>query len=209
MYGDTQLENNMIPLIVASRNPSKTSQIIPLLSDLPIPVVSLDKTPIKGEAEEDGLTLDENASKKALYVHERSKGWTVADDTGFFIDALNGLPGIKAARWAGEGMSTEDIMHFTLDALKDVPVGKRTACFRTVAVLVSPSGVRTSFVGEVRGTILTAPRMACQPMMPYSAIFVPDGQPKVWAQMSIAETNEISHRAKAFRQVHDFLKRQL
>jgi|CXWL01.1.fsa_nt_gi XTP/dITP diphosphohydrolase len=191
-------------LILATRNPSKAEQIKIILGVLPIPVLTLTEAGIRGEVVENGSTLEENAFKKAIFAWKRPF-YSASDDTGFFIDALDGAPGIYAARWAGEGLSTEDIMNFTLEKLKNVPEDKRTACFRTAAVLVSPDGTSQTFMGEAFGKILTAPVCACQPKMPYSAIFVPDGQTKVWAEMSVEEQNAISHRGKAFAKLRDHL----
>ena len=193
-------------LILSTRNPSKANQIRAVFDGSFISIRSLDEADIEGEAIEDGSTLEENALKKACFAWERSNKWSVADDTGLFIDALNGEPGIFSARWAGEHASTEEIMQYTLERLRDVPPEKRTGAFRTYAVLVSPLGNSMTFVGEVRGRILEAPRVPCQPKMPYSAIFVPDGQPKVWAEMSTDEENAISHRGQAFRKVRAFIE---
>lgn len=195
-------------LILGTRNPSKAEQIKKILGTLPIPVLSLDDAGIEGEAVENGNTLQENAFKKAIFAWRRPF-FSASDDTGFFIDALDGAPGIYAARWAGEHASTEDIMRLTLEKLKDVEEGNRTASFRTAAVLMCPNGTSQTFVGEVRGRILTAPMCALQPKMPYSAIFVPDGQTKVWAQMTVEEENEISHRGQAFAKLKEYLLAQL
>jgi XTP/dITP diphosphohydrolase len=100
-------------------------------------------------------------------------------------------------------------MRFTLDKLKDVSLENRTATFTTVAAVVSPKGEKKVFSGSVRGIVLTEPRTACQPNMPCSALFVPDGQNKVWAEMSVEEENVISHRGKAFTQVRDFFAQVL
>ena len=192
-------------IILSTRNRSKVEQIKILFSDLDATVKSLDEAGISGEAVEDGTTLEENALKKAMFAWEQTVGWIMADDTGLFIDALGGQPGIHAARWAGREAKTEDIMNFTLERLRGVPMGKRTATFMTVAVVISPDGDSRVFSGSVSGTLSTEPRTICQIDMPYSAIFIPSGQEKVWAQMSIDEENAISHRGQAFRQVRDFL----
>lgn len=196
-------------IILSTRNRSKIEQIKASFVGLDIIVLSLDEAGIQGEPIEDGTTLEENALKKAFFAREHSKKWAIADDTGFFIDALNGEPGVHAARWAGEGLKIEDIMNFTLQKIENVPPENRTAIFMTVAAVVSPDGEQWFFEGSVRGKILTEPRTACQPNMPYSAIFVPDGQEKVWAEMSVEEENAISHRGKAFREVRDFFTQNL
>lgn len=198
-----------IDIILSTRNPSKASQIKTMFEGLPVRILTLEDANVRGEAIEDGKTLEENASKKVRFAWEQTKRWCPADDTGLFIDALGGQPGIHAARWAGLEAQTEEIMRFTLEKLKHIPQGRREATFKTVAAMINPQGELSIFMGEVRGTILSVPRVACQPKMPYSAIFVPDGQLKVWAEMSAGEENAISHRGKAFRQVYNFFKKSL
>src|SRR4051812_25378542 len=166
-------------VILSTRNETKAEQIKAIFAGSPVRILTLDEAGISGEAIENGKTLEENAYKKALYAHGMSKiaSWTMADDTGFFIDALNGEPGIKAARWAGD-VSTEEIMLKLLDRLAGTK--NRRAYFETAVVLVIPDGSSTfTFSGRVHGTILEAPRCPLQPKMPYSAIFVPDGTNKV------------------------------
>ena len=197
-------------VILSTRNQNKIDQIKEILADLDnITVLSLDEAGIQGEAVEDGTTLEENALKKAFFASEQSGKWAIADDTGFFIDALNGEPGVRAARWAGEGLKAEDIMNFTLQKLENILPEDRTATFKTVAVVVSPDGQHWPFEGSMQGSILTEPRTACQPNMPYSAIFVPDRQEKVCAEMSVEEENAISNLGKAFLQVRDFFTQNL
>ena len=195
-------------IILSTRNPSKAEQIKAMFLDTSITVLTLAEAGISGEAEEDGATLEENALKKAMYAYERavSGSWAMADDTGLFIDALNGEPGIKAARWAGENARTEEITIHTLNALKDAT--DRSATFETVVVLISPEGQKHAFSGKVRGKLLGAPRVPAQPKMPYSPIFVPDGSDLVLAQMTVEQENAISHRGKAFRLTRSFLETQ-
>lgn len=195
----------MVDIVLATRNETKALQIGEALHGLPVRVRTLTEAGVRGEAVEDGRTLEVNALKKAWYARERVLEWCLADDTGIFIDALHGLPGVRSGRWAGNDASTEDIMQHTLRKLHGVPAHKRTATFKTAAALVAPNGWFKVFVGEVKGSILTEPRVPCEPKMPYSAIFVPDGQDKVWAELSTEEKNTIGHRGKAFKQVHDFL----
>jgi XTP/dITP diphosphohydrolase len=171
-----------------------------------ISLLTLDEVGIPGEAVEDGKTLLENAEKKAYYAYDKlkQKSWVMAEDTGFFINALNGEPGIKAARWAGETATTEQITEHTLKALKGAR--DRSARFETVVVVLTSLGKPVVFRGEVRGVILDEPVAKPQPRMPYSSIFVPDGHTKVWAQMTVAEENQVSHRGKAFREAKRFLE---
>lgn len=194
-------------IILSTRNLSKTLQIQTVFAGLYVNIMTLEQAGITGEAVEDGDTLAANSYKKASFALQKTtqKQWCMADDTGVFIDALDGAPGIHAARWAGD-VWTEEIMQYTLDKLQDVPPSERGASFKTVAILLDPKGESHIFTGELRGTILEAPRVPCQPNMPYSAIFQPNGHDKTWAEMTTEEENAISHRGQAFSKMRGFLK---
>jgi XTP/dITP diphosphohydrolase len=199
-------QENSMNIVLSTRNPSKADQIKAIFAGSPISLVTLNEVGIQGEAAEDGSTLQENALKKALFAHQGGS-WAMADDTGIFINALQGAPGVQSARWAGQTATTEEITQYTLRSLE----GKtdRSAAFETVVALISPAGERYFFSGRVEGKILETLRTKPQPKMPYSPIFVPDGTDKVWAEMSVEEENRISHRGKAFRQAREFLERLL
>jgi XTP/dITP diphosphohydrolase len=199
-------EGNVMKIILATRNPSKAVQIKAMFADLAITVATLTEAGIEGEAVEDGETLEANALKKARYAH-RTGCWSMADDTGLFIDALDGRPGIHAARWAGETATTDEITQYTLGQLEGAL--DRTATFKTVVALMTPAGDTLLFSGAVKGTLLDAPRTQPQPKMPYSPLFIPDGSEKVWAEMTLEEENAISHRGQAFQQVCQYLSGQL
>ena len=193
-------------IIISTRNPSKLEQIRGFFDGLPISFLTLDDVGIEGDAIEDGETLEENALKKALFAFDCAleKTWVIADDTGLFINALDGAPGIKAARWAGETATTDEITEHALRTLQGVV--DRSATFETVVVVMAPDGQWHSFSGDVRGHLLEAPRVKPQPKMPYSPIFVPDGFDLVWAEMSVELENSISHRGKALRKARIFLE---
>lgn len=194
-------------ILLSSTNPSKAIQIKALFENPDIGVVTLREVGIEGEAIEDGSTLEENARKKAIFALEHAPEgyWVMADDTGIFINALSGEPGIKSARWAGEDAKTEEITTYCLKRLEGV--SDRSAFFETVVVLISPKGEEYVFSGKVTGKLLGTPRVPPQPKMPYSSLFIPDGSDKVWAEMSTEEENAISHRGKAFRQVVAFMQK--
>ncbi len=192
-------------LTLSTRNPSKAEQIKALFASVPISVFTLAEMGIEGKPLEDGTTLEENAMKKALFAY-RPGAYAIADDTGLFIDALGGRPGIHAARWAGE-VSTEEITVYTLKQLEGAK--DRSATFKTVVALVSPDGEQRFFTGQVRGKLLDAPRVKPQPKMPYSSIFVPNRSDRVWAEMTTEEENAISHRGKAFALAREYLLSQL
>ena len=194
-------------IVLSTRNPSKAMQIQLIFSGTPVNVKTLDEANIVGEAVEDGTTLRENALKKASYAFSRVPAftWTLAEDTGLFIRALGGEPGIKAARWAGEKASAEKIIRHTLQRLDGI--ADRSATFETVVALIEPDGKQFTFSSSVHGTILTEPRVPPLPGMPYTALFLPDGHDQVFAEMSTSQMNAISHRGKAFDQVRYFLAR--
>jgi XTP/dITP diphosphohydrolase len=193
-------------VILSTRNPSKAEQIKEIFSGSSVVISTLTDAGIEGEAVENGTTLEENAIKKARFARERSNSsfWTIGDDTGLFINALNSEPGIYAARWAGEGAETLQIMQYCLDRMRDIE--NRSAIFRTAVAVVSNEGKEYIFTGEVHGHLLEFPRTDSQPKMPYSALFVPEGQYLCWAEMTTEYENAISHRGKAFRKVKDFLE---
>ena len=192
-------------VILSTRNPSKAEQIKAIFVGTDIKVLTLSDAGIEGEAVEDADTLKENALKKAVFADEHAPQgvWTMADDTGIFIHALNGFPGVKSARWAGD-VTTEELMNLTLEKLKGIT--DRSASFETVVALMSPEGDQYFFSGKAEGTILEAPKTKPQPKMPYSPIFRSNESGLVWAEMSIEDENKISHRGKAFRQVRSFLE---
>lgn len=193
-------------IILSTRNPSKALQIQAMFAGTSIEVLTLDQAGIEGEGIEDGTTLTENARKKAVFAHEHrtdQEAWTMADDTGLFIAALNGVPGIHAARWAGDTATTDEITEHTLTKL--LGATDRSATFETHVVVLDPEGNEFVFKGTCPGTILETRQCEAQPKMPYSPIFKPDVSDKVWAQMDTDEENAISHRGEAFRSALAFL----
>ena len=196
-------------LILSTQNPSKALQIQTLLNIPELEVITLAELDIHDDVEENGTTLEENAAAKALFAYEKIGGYCIGEDTGLYIDTLDGRPGIHAKRWAGENTTTEEIRDFTLEQLRNVPFEKRTATFKTVAVLMTPDGSRHVFNGEKAGHILETPRMECQPAMPYSALVQPLGESRTWVEMSTEEENAISHRGIAIRALRDFLLKRI
>jgi XTP/dITP diphosphohydrolase len=190
-------------IILSTRNVSKAEQIRAIFAGSPVSILSLDEAGIEGKAEETGTTLEENGLQKAHFAWERSHKWSMSDDSGLFIEALGGEPGVQAATWAGK-VSTEEIMNYTLQKLEGIE--DRRAMFKAVATLISPDGAVQTFMGEVPGKLLVSPRVPPSPDMPYSSIFVPDGYSKSWTEMTTDEVNAISHRGQAFRKMREYLK---
>ncbi len=196
-------------VILATRNKTKVGQIRGVFEDSGIEIVTMEEVGIEGDPVEDADTLFGNALKKVKFVREHSLApvapWVIADDTGLFIRALGGEPGVRSARWAGEHATTRYIMAYTLAVLSEKT--DRFATFKTAVVVLAPSGSAHFFEGSVDGEILRSPQAPFQPKMPYSGIFLPAGRSKVLAEMSVEEENQISHRGIAFRKALDFLER--
>ncbi len=194
-------------IILSTRNPSKAEQIKAVFAGMPIHILTLSEANISGDAIEDGKTLRENALKKARYAFEYAPSgrWTMADDTGLFINALSREPGVKSARWAGINVSTEETMYYCLKRLEGVQ--DRSAYFETAVALISPEWKEYFFEGRVYGKLTESPRVPPQKNMPYSPLFQPNESNKTWAEMTIEEENKISHRGKAFLQVRQFLEK--
>lgn len=195
-------------VIISTRNPSKLVQIRALVAGSPLALLTLDDVGIEGSAVEDTsdtATLLGNASRKARFAYERSDKtrWVLADDTGLFIRALGGKPGVNAAVWGGEELATEDRTRHCLAQLDGV--SDRRALFRTIVFTISPDGLEHVFDGAVEGKMRTAPRVPPQPKMPYSCLFVPNGEDRSWAEMTTEQENELSHRGIAFRKAVSFL----
>jgi len=196
-------------LVFATRNPDKLKEMKDILIGLDIEVLSMDKTDVKEDVVEDGQTFAENALKKARFVTQKTGEWAVADDSGICIKALNNAPGVRSARWAGEGASTEKIMQHALEQMKDVPEGRRQAWMESAAALTAPDGRHWIFTGKVGGDITLKPAGKAKPGMPYDYIFKPKGYHQTFAEMSNAEKNNLSHRGAAFRQLIEFIKKIL
>jgi len=189
-------------LIIATNNRHKVEEIAAALPRH-IKAMSLAEAIGHMEIEEDGLTLEANASIKARAVHAVAGKACMADDTGLEVAALDGAPGVWSARYAGEGCSFQD----NIDKLLGAMEGKsdRTARFRTVICLKLADGTEHLFEGVVNGEILST----CygEGGFGYDPIFRPLGHSRSFARMSVEEKNTISHRGLAVRAMMDFLNR--
>ncbi|MFH1404615.1 MAG: RdgB/HAM1 family non-canonical purine NTP pyrophosphatase [Patescibacteria group bacterium] len=192
-------------IVFATQNEGKLKEMKDLLSNLDIETIGALEAGVTEDVEEDGETLAENSLKKARFVSKQTGQWAVADDTGLFIEALGGQPGIKASRWVGEDRSHENYHRFTLEKIKDVPDENRGAYFETVVALVTPDGQERVFSGKLHGRITKEPRGHVRKGRPYDEIFQPDGSDKTFGEMTDEEKHAISHRGKAFEELKVFL----
>lgn len=182
-------------LVVASANPDKVADLVRLLGErfdvLPRPVDA-------PETIEDQDTLEGNSVKKATEIAEFSGCAALADDTGLFVTALDGRPGVFSARYAGEEASYQDNVDKLLGELAGVAEEDRLAEFRTVVALILPDGSGVTGEGSVAGVITAEP--VGEQGFGYDPVFAPDeGRGQTFAQMSREQKQEISHRARAFR----------
>jgi XTP/dITP diphosphohydrolase len=190
-------------LVLATRNRHKGEELVALLGDLGITIRTLDEFPNAPDVVEDGDTCEANAVKKARAIAEFTGLPAVADDTGLEVDALGGRPGIYAARYAGEDATYEDNCRKLLRELMGVPREQRTARFLTVAAIAFPDDSVQVTRGTLEGLITESP--AGTHGFGYDPVFFVSELGKTLAQLSAAEKNRISHRAKAFIKVRELL----
>ena len=197
-------------LLLATRNAKKLVELRRILISSAITgveVVGLDDVPPFPEAPETAATFEENALAKARDAAAATGLAAVADDSGLEVDALNGMPGVLSARWAGRHGDDAANLRLVLDQLADVPEGRRGAAFVCAAALVVPSGTQTVVRGQWRGTLSCATRGSNG--FGYDPIFVPDGDQRTSAELDPAEKDAASHRGQALRALLPALRQLL
>jgi XTP/dITP diphosphohydrolase len=194
-------------LLLATANPGKLRELRAILAGLPVNLVGLEEVPPGGapgpgrgrppEVAETGATFLENALLKARAYAAWSGLAAVADDSGLEVDALGGAPGVRSARYAGQGASDRDNLDKLLRALARVPPERRTARFRCAAVLVDPERGTWEAEAAWEGRLLERPRGSGG--FGYDPIFVPLGWDRTSAEVDEATKDAASHRGRAFR----------
>jgi XTP/dITP diphosphohydrolase len=186
-----------VELVVASANPDKAAEIESILAEELGDAVRLSRRPLDiPDVEESATTFEGNAHLKAAAVQAATGRGSVADDSGLEVDALGGVPGVRSARYAGDGASYADNVAKLLHALTGVL--DRGARFRTVAVAHLADGRELVCEGTVEGSIATAPRGVGG--FGYDPVFVPaEGDGRTFAEMTAAEKHAISARGRALR----------
>jgi XTP/dITP diphosphohydrolase len=187
-------------LVFATHNSYKAKEIQSLLPD-DFQILTLTEINFLDEIPETAETLEGNSLLKAKFVSDNFNLNCFADDTGLEIDALNGRPGVYSARYAGEMKSAEANMNLVLSELENE--SNRKAQFRTVITLILNDKTHI-FEGIVRGEMCTEKRGSDG--FGYDPIFIPEGQNKTFAEMTLAEKNQQSHRARAFEKMIAFLE---
>jgi XTP/dITP diphosphohydrolase len=195
-------------LLVATNNPGKVREFQELLTDLPIEITFPEREGLVLEVVESGQTFEENARIKALAYARASGLLTLADDSGLEVDALDGEPGVRSARYAGPKATDVDRYTKLLAALAGVPVGKRAARFRCVVALARPDGAVHTADGTCEGEIGLEPRG--EHGFGYDPIFVVAGHGKqTMAELPPDLKNRISHRARALSAARSLLAQLL
>jgi XTP/dITP diphosphohydrolase len=185
-------------VLLATRNVKKLGELRRILvPPLDVEVVGLDGVPRYDELPETGATFAENALAKAREGAAHTGMLTVADDSGLAVDALNGMPGVLSARWAGKSKDDNANLQLVLEQLADTPDERLGATFVCAAALVSPRGAETVVEGRMRGRLVREPRG--RNGFGYDPIFVPDGFDVTNAELPPSEKDLISHRGKALR----------
>lgn len=203
----------MNTLLVATTNPGKLGEIKHFLSDVPLTLVSLGDARITEQAEETGTTFDENAILKAKFYAKLSGLPTIADDGGFEIDALGGAPGVKSHRWLSGQKDNEDeeLIAYTFEKMKHIPVDKRGAQLRLVLALCLPDGEIHTSEAAVRGVIPDRPSERRTKGFPYrSILFLPEIN-KYYDHHDLTEEENVvyNHRRRALEMLKPILLRAL
>ena len=188
-------------IVCASANPHKVEELARLLPSW----VDLVARPSDiGDIDEDAPTLEGNAIIKAVEIANHASEWAISDDTGLEVEALNGAPGVRSARFAGEHATDEENCALLLAKL--IGATNRSARFRTVVALVSSKGDIHFVGGECAGTIAESERGDSG--FGYDSLFIPaDGDGRTFAEMTGPEKDAVSHRGRALAQVPELLAR--
>ena len=191
------------PLVLATRNAAKLRELARILGEQ-VPLAGLDAFPGAPDVPETGATFEENALLKARAIAQYTHLPAVADDSGLCVDALNGMPGVLSARWAGGHGDDKANLDLVLAQIAAVPDTRRGARFVCAAALVD--GAREVVVtGTVAGRLIRERRGSGG--FGYDPIFLPDGFEETTAEMTPEAKDAISHRGRAFRALAPFITR--
>lgn len=195
-------------LIVASRNPKKTEEIAELLEPHGIELRSLADFPQAPEVVEDGQTFAENAAKKAREVATALSEWTLGEDSGLMVEALDGAPGVYSARYSGENATDEQNNRKLIEELAGVPEEKRGAQYVCHAAVADPTGtIRLQVEATCRGRILESPRG--DHGFGYDPLFLIPEYHQTFGELSPLVKKHLSHRGRAFQRLVPRLLRLL
>ena len=184
-------------VVLATRNAGKVEELRRILAPYGVELVGLDDVAPYEPGPETAPDFAGNALAKAREAVEATGLPAVADDSGLCVDALNGMPGVLSARWAGRHGDDRANLELLLAQLTDVPDDRRGGGFVCAAAFVLPGGEHDVVLGEMRGTVVREPRGTGG--FGYDPVLLPDGGDRTTAELADAEKDAISHRGKAFR----------
>jgi len=194
----------MPKLLIATNNSGKLREYEELLAGLPLELTSPAREGLSLEVEETGESFAENARLKAIAYAQASGLLTLADDSGLEVDALGGRPGVRSARYAGEGADDERRYRLLLEEMRGVPWEKRTARFRCVIAIATPEGEVRTAEGTCEGIIAFEPRG--EHGFGYDPVFYLPQHGKTMAELEPSAKNRISHRARAAQKAREILR---
>jgi len=186
-----------LKVVLATRNAHKVAELQRILAPYDVALVSLDDVGVTDEVAETGATFADNALLKARAAAAGSGLVAIADDSGIAVDALNGMPGVLSAYWAGRARDDAANLRLLLEQIEDVPDERRGAAFVCAAAAVTPDGREVVVEGRLEGVLVRAPRGSNG--FGYDPVFVPTGYDRTNAELAPEEKDAISHRGKAFR----------
>jgi len=194
----------MPKLLSATSNPGKIREYRFLLDGLGYQITTLAEEGIAKVVTESGKNYEQNARLKAISYAKLSHLTALADDSGLEVNALNGEPGVKSARFAGEAATDAEKVSLLLAKLNGVPWEQRTACFKCVIAIASPGGRTEVCYGECHGMI--AFEAKGENGFGYDPIFFLPEIGKTMAELPLEMKNQISHRARASQKARQVLK---
>ena len=202
---------NSSTIVIATSNEGKAREISRALRGLPLQTLSLKDFPSLRIVDERGETYEENAIAKAIGYADQTGLYAIADDSGLEVDALNGCPGFRSARYGGTGLSDVERNHKLLKSLAHIDASKRDARFVSIAVLAQPSEDNSA-----TGRVLAIEQGNCEGRIAltsrgdhgfgYDPIFIPDGYSESFGQLPDSIKDQISHRAQSMLGMRTFLK---
>jgi XTP/dITP diphosphohydrolase len=195
-----------LEILIGTGNRGKVKEIKRALKDLPLKFHVIADFPGIFQPHEDAGSYAENASIKAQSYAQQTRLWTLADDSGLEVNALNGSPGVRSARFGGEGRSDTDRTSLLLSELLAAGGEERSACFVCAVAIAKPNGEVINVAhGTCPGKIATEP--SGDEGFGYDPVFVPAGYDMTFAEMPLLLKNTISHRGKALAATREFLVR--
>jgi XTP/dITP diphosphohydrolase len=194
----------MPKLLLATYNPGKIREYRFLMDGLGYQITTLTEEGIVKIVTESGNNYEQNARLKAITYAKLSQLTTLADDSGLEVDALNGDPGVKSARFAGEAATDAEKVSLLLAKLNGVPWERRTACFKCVIAIANPGGRAELYYGECHGMITLEAKG--ENGFGYDPIFFLPEIGKTMAELHLETKNQISHRARASQKARQVIQ---